>query len=136
MDHRRLQSILFNLRHRLTDNDRKRLHFYLGKVDVRRIQDHPTLSGTLNLIGSLIDQDRINNKDFNYLINALDEIHCSDAVNFLREYQKGTNQFNRSMHSLSKIMPPLRLNHSQSLRLHRGANSQTTFQVHAERVNR
>ncbi|UJR19634.1 hypothetical protein I4U23_022768 [Adineta vaga] len=123
MDHRRLHSILLNLRHRLTDNDRKRLHFYLGKDAVRRIQDHPTLTGTLNLIGSLIDKDRINNKDLSYLINALDEIYCSDAANFLREYQKRTNQFNRSIHSLSKILPPSRQNHTQLLRLHRDDDS-------------
>ncbi|UJR19376.1 hypothetical protein I4U23_022505 [Adineta vaga] len=123
MDHRRLHSILLNLRHRLTDNDRKRLHFYLGKDAVRRIQDHPTLTGTLNLIGSLIDKDRINNKDLSYLINALDEIYCSDAANFLLEYQKRTNQFNQSIHSLSKILPPSRQNHTQSLGLHRDDNS-------------
>jgi hypothetical protein len=33
---------------------------------------------------SLFDQDKINEEDFTFLINAFDEIQCLDAVKLLR----------------------------------------------------
>jgi hypothetical protein len=33
---------------------------------------------------SLFDQDKINERDFTFLINAFDEIQCIDAVKLLR----------------------------------------------------
>ncbi|UJR12209.1 hypothetical protein I4U23_016386 [Adineta vaga] len=114
MDNRRLRSIIFKLRHRLSNNDRKRLQFYLGNHILQRIQDYPTIAGTLNLIGSLLDKNDINDKDLSYLINAFDEIHCCDAANFLREY-RNQNRANPSIHNLSKSMPPLFWNHPQSI---------------------
>jgi hypothetical protein len=33
---------------------------------------------------SLFDQDKINEGDFTFLINAFDEIRCTDAVKLLR----------------------------------------------------
>jgi hypothetical protein len=84
MNTRRLRAILLNLQDRLSDNDRKRLHFFLGNDVPRRIRDDPSLSGTLCLMESLFDQDKINDEDFTFLINAFDEIQCLDAVNLLR----------------------------------------------------
>jgi len=84
MNTRRLRAILLNLQDRLSDNDRKRLHFFLGNDVPRRIRDDPSLSGTLCLMESLFDQDKINDEDFTFLIHAFDEIQCLDAVKLLR----------------------------------------------------
>jgi len=84
MDTYDLRGIILKLQDRLSDNDRKRLHFFLGDDVPRRIRDDPTLGGTLNLIESLFDQDKINAQDFTFLIKAFDEIHCMDAVKLLR----------------------------------------------------
>ena len=84
MDRAHLRGVLLNLLSRLTDDDRKRLHRYLGNEVPARIRVDPTLSGTLKLIDSLFDQDKINEKEFTFLINALDEVQCIDAAKLLR----------------------------------------------------
>jgi hypothetical protein len=84
MDNHHLRAIILKLQDRLTDNDRRRLHFFLGNDVSRRIRDDPSLSGTLCLMESLFDQDKINEQDFTFLINAFDEIQCLDAVKLLR----------------------------------------------------
>ncbi|UJR34649.1 hypothetical protein I4U23_027426 [Adineta vaga] len=125
MDNRRLRSVILNLRYRLTKDDRKRLRFYLGTDEIRRIQDHPTLAGTLNLIGSLLDQNRINDMNLTHLINALHEIHCRDAVDRLREYRNRNcaNHSNPLMHTLSEVMPVRRRHQSGPVSLHRDATN-------------
>jgi hypothetical protein len=84
MDNYRLRGTLVKLESRLSDNDRKRLHFFLGDNVPRRIRDDPSLGGTLSLMESLFDQDKINEQNFTFLINAFDEIQCIDAVKLLR----------------------------------------------------
>ncbi|CAF1493470.1 unnamed protein product [Rotaria sordida] len=86
MDSLRLRGIIVKLQDRLSNDDRKRLHFYLGNDVPRRIRDDASLSGTLSLMDSLFDQDKINEKDFTFLINAFNEIQCIDAVKLLREH--------------------------------------------------
>ncbi|UJR18964.1 hypothetical protein I4U23_022093 [Adineta vaga] len=109
MDNHRLRAIILKLQDRLSNDDRKRLHFYLGNDVPRRIRDDPTLSGTLSLMDSLFDQDKINEKDFTFLINAFDEIQCIDAMKLLREYRRHNQSDgqNQSVESLSMIMPPM-----------------------------
>ncbi|CAF1624460.1 unnamed protein product [Adineta ricciae] len=109
MDNIRLRSIILNLQDRLSNDDRKRLHFYLGHDVPRRIRDDPTLGGTLALMDSLFDQDKINEQDFTYLIKTFDEIRCFDAVKLLKDHlrQNRENNLSQSMQSLSLIMPPL-----------------------------
>jgi hypothetical protein len=84
MDNQHLRGIILKLENRLSDDDRKRLHFFLGNNVPRRIRDDPSLGGTLSLMESLFDQDKINEQDFTFLINAFDEIQCMDAVKLLR----------------------------------------------------
>ncbi|CAF3755650.1 unnamed protein product [Adineta steineri] len=109
MDNHRLRAMILKLQDRLSNDDRKRLHFYLGNDVPRRIRDDPTLSGTLSLMDSLFDQDKVNEKDFSFLINAFDEIQCIDAVKLLREHWRHiqSDAHNQSVESLSMIMPPL-----------------------------
>jgi hypothetical protein len=83
-NHHHLRSIILKLQDRLSDNDRKRLHFFLANDVPRRIRDDPTLTGTLNLMESLFDQDKISEQDFTFLIDAFRGIQCVDAVKLLR----------------------------------------------------
>jgi hypothetical protein len=84
MNNRRLRALIVRLQDRLSEDDRKRLHFFLGNDVPRRIRDDPSLGGTLSLMESLFDQDKINDDDFSFLIDAFDEIQCLDAVKLLR----------------------------------------------------
>ena len=84
MDNHHFRSILLTLQDRLSDDDRRRLHFFLGDDVPRRISDDPSLSGTLSLLESLFDQDKISAENFSFLIEAFDEIRCLDAVKLLR----------------------------------------------------
>jgi hypothetical protein len=86
MDSRYLRSILLNLQYRLSDTDRERLHFYLKNDVPRQVGDDSTLSGTLRLMQSLFDQDKINERDFTLLIDAFKQIQCFDAVNLLKGF--------------------------------------------------
>ena len=130
MDHLHLRAIILKLQDRLSDDDRRRLHFFLGNDVPRRIRDDPSLAGTLCLMESLFDQDKINEQDFTFLINAFDEIQCIDAVKLLKgkssrfipadgfirrkrrtliplEHMRRiqANEINQSVQSLISIMP-------------------------------
>ena len=90
----RLREVLVKLHDRLSDADRRRLHFYLGDDVPRRIRDDPTSCGTLSLMESLIDQNKINEKDFTYLLHAFQVIGCHDLAQNLR----GSFQLFASLH--------------------------------------
>lgn len=91
MENQQLRALILKLQDRLSDNDRIRLHFFLGNDVPRRIRDDPSLAGTLRLMDSLFDQDKINETDFSFLIHAFDQIQCSDAVKLLKGIQKKIN---------------------------------------------
>ncbi len=86
MDNHHLCSILLTLQDRLSNDDRGRLNLYLKNNVPRPIEDDLTLSGTLKLIQSFFDQDKINEKDFTLLIDAFKQIQCFDAVNLLKGF--------------------------------------------------
>ncbi|CAF3547340.1 unnamed protein product [Rotaria sp. Silwood1] len=119
-----LRVILLNLVDHLSENDRERLRFYIGPDVPRIIRDDSSFAGILRLWESLFDQDKINEEDFTYLINALDEIHCRDAVKLLRGYflflinvliffvhlehmrRMQTHGLKESLENLASIIPP------------------------------
>lgn len=82
-NHHHLRKIIIKLQDRLSDSDRHRLHFAVGDDVPRRIRDNLTLSGTLSLMESLIDQDKISEQDFTFLIDTFNDIGCFDAVKLL-----------------------------------------------------
>jgi hypothetical protein len=84
VNNRRLRALLVRLQDRLSEDDRRRFNFFLGDDVPRRFRDDPSLGGTLCIMESLFDQDKINEEDFSFLINAFDEIQCLDAVKLLR----------------------------------------------------
>ena len=84
MDEYRFRAILLKLQDRRSDSDRQRLHFLLGDVVPRRFRDDSSLGGTLSVMESLFNRDKINEKDFTFLINAFDAIQCHDAAKRLK----------------------------------------------------
>lgn len=84
MDSNQLRAIILKIEDRLSGDDRRRLHFFLGNDVPRRFRDDSSLSGTLSLMESLFDQDKINEKDFTFLINIFNQIKCFDAVKILK----------------------------------------------------
>jgi hypothetical protein len=84
MDSHRLRAIILKLQDRLSDDDRRRLHFVFRNDVPRGFRDDSSVDGTLCLMESLFDQDKINEQDFTFLINIFDEIQCLDAVKLLR----------------------------------------------------
>jgi hypothetical protein len=84
MSSHQFRGILLRLQDLLSDDDRRRFHFFLGEDVPRCIRDNPSLEGTLSLIETLFERDKISAEDFSFLIEAFDEIQCQDAAKFLR----------------------------------------------------
>ncbi len=84
MDNHRLRAIILKLQNRLSDNDRQRLHFFLANDVPRWIRDDPSMAGTLNLMESLFDQEKISEENFTFLIDVFREIQCVGAVKLLK----------------------------------------------------
>lgn len=84
MDNHDLRATILKIQDRLSEDDRKRFHFYLRNDVPRRIADDPSIGGTLDLIDSLFHQNLIDTNNFNYLIDAFYQIRCFDAVKLLQ----------------------------------------------------
>lgn len=84
MSNYRLRAVLLKMQDCLSEDDRRRLHFLFGKDIPRRIRNDQSPSGTLNLIESLFEQDKINEHNLTILINALDLIQCLRGVRLLK----------------------------------------------------
>ena len=84
MNSHQLRRILLKIQDLLSDDDRKRLHFLFGPEVPRRIRDDSSLGGTLSLLESLFDKNKISEEDFTCFIDALEAIHCPQAANLLR----------------------------------------------------
>ena len=79
-----LRSVIVKIQDRLSDDDRARLHFYIGDKVPRAIRDNMTLCGTLCLIQCLFERNYVNEDDLSMLINAFETINCIDAVKMLK----------------------------------------------------
>ena len=84
------RALLLKLQNKLTDKDRRSLHFLLGDVIPRHLRDDPTIGGTLNLLESLFDSARISEQDFGYLVRAFKEINCGDIAGRLERMFSST----------------------------------------------
>ncbi|CAF1206893.1 unnamed protein product [Adineta ricciae] len=104
-----LRAVILKVEQRLSVDDRHRLHFFLYNDVPKKYGDDLSLYGTLSIIQSLFEQDKINSNDFTFLIKTFYEIQCYDAVKLLTEHMKELqpNGLNESMRSLSIIMPPV-----------------------------
>lgn len=85
MDSLHLRTVIIKSLRQLSDDDRKRLHFYFGHVVSRRMRDDISHSGTLAVIDSLSDKGIIDRNNSAFLIDAFDGIECVDVVNRLRD---------------------------------------------------
>ena len=84
MDKNNIRATILKLVDGLSDIDRRRLHFYFG-IDVpRRISDDQSYDGTLRLIETLFDQDKIRHENLNHLIEACFGIDYHEGVKILR----------------------------------------------------
>jgi hypothetical protein len=72
--------LLLQLSNQLSDGNREGFHFIVGSIAPRRLRDDCTPPGTLRLLEFLFDCALINEQRFDYLIHALREIGCHDAV--------------------------------------------------------
>jgi hypothetical protein len=73
------RGVLLKIQELLSDEDRYRLHFLLGKDVPRYLRDDLSLSGTLRVLDSLFEKAFISDQDCDYLIQAFSEIRCEDA---------------------------------------------------------
>ncbi|UJR29627.1 hypothetical protein I4U23_017175 [Adineta vaga] len=126
MDTQRLRVILLDIQDHLSNEDRSRLHFYLGGVVPRRFRDDPSLTGTLNIMERLIEERRISEKDLTFLIDAFDQIHSFFVtkllflfvdIGHLRRIE--SKELNQSVRDISMIMPQDKLK-LQSCSLNQG----------------
>ena len=64
------RALLIKVQDLLSDGDRVRLHFLLGDDIPRNLRDNPSLNGTLSVLESFFDKDKISEQDCDYLIEA------------------------------------------------------------------
>ena len=94
MDNQYLRTTILKLLYHLSDNDRQGLHFILASHVPRRIRDDQSISGTLHLMESLFDQDKISEQNITILIQAFGAIQCVEGLKIL----KGTFHLSLSRH--------------------------------------
>ena len=83
MDKYQLRTTILKLLDRLSDHDRQRLHFLLANDVPRPIRDNASTSGTLFLMESLFDQDKLSEENFTILIDAFKAIRCGEGLKIL-----------------------------------------------------
>ncbi|CAF1601314.1 unnamed protein product, partial [Didymodactylos carnosus] len=69
-----LREVLVEISPRLSDADRSSLAFLVGDDVLRWIEPNPNHNGILDLSESLFDRGIISNKNFTYLMEALEVI--------------------------------------------------------------
>jgi hypothetical protein len=84
MDNYHLRTTILKLLDRLSDHDRQRLHFLLANDVPRPIRDNASTSGTLYLMESLFDQDKLSEENFTILIDAFKGIKCIEGLKILK----------------------------------------------------
>lgn len=99
-----LRATLLKIQDRLSNDDRKRLHFFLANEVPRTIRDDQSLGGTLNLLESLFDQAKISEENFHLLIHAFTQIRCREAVSILKGMHLFSNYYHRTTHVIIIIM--------------------------------
>ncbi|CAM4779646.1 unnamed protein product [Rotaria magnacalcarata] len=80
--------VLIKIQNSLSDSDRLQLHFLFGEDIPRRLQSNGSLETTLEVLQTLFDRLKISNKNYNYLVRALQAIQRPDCVERLLSYDK------------------------------------------------
>ena len=78
------RQLLLDILNTLSDDDRHSLHFLIGNDISRRIRENASFNGTLDLLESLFDRDKISRQHFDYLIQRFQGIGCEAAAKRLR----------------------------------------------------
>ncbi|CAF1471288.1 unnamed protein product [Adineta ricciae] len=83
----------------LSDKDRERLCFLLGKDTPEMMPENCSISETSRVLESLLEKGIISNQDYDSVIQAFTNIHCYDAVKRVKVYR--TNQACKTQRSVS-----------------------------------
>jgi hypothetical protein len=78
------QVVLLKIQNKLTDSDRKQLHFAFCEDIPRRLQENDSLDTALNELGILFDHLEISKNNYDYLAHALEAIELHDCDQRLR----------------------------------------------------
>jgi len=76
--------VLLKIQNRLTDSDRKQLHFVFGEDIPRRLQENGSLETALDALQILFDRLKISRNNYDYLVHALEAIERHDCAQRLR----------------------------------------------------
>ncbi|CAF4616300.1 unnamed protein product [Rotaria sp. Silwood1] len=77
------RALLIQVQDRLSNADRRRLHFLFSDDIPKWYNIDPSMSGTLDLLQWLIEHGKISEEDITILMKAFREINCPEAVNLL-----------------------------------------------------
>ncbi|CAF1278678.1 unnamed protein product [Rotaria sordida] len=77
------RALLVQVQDRLSDADRRRLHFLFAGDIPKWYNIHPSMSGTLDLLQWLIEHDKVSEEDITILMKAFRKINCTEAVALL-----------------------------------------------------
>lgn len=89
MDSNQLIENLFKFQTRLSIDDQQRLHAFLGKNLVQRIDEDSTLHANLSLVLSQWDHEDMKPEDIQALIKASKDIQCTDYAQHLKRKFEG-----------------------------------------------
>jgi hypothetical protein len=76
--------VLLKIQNRLTDSDRKQLHFAFGEDIPRRLRENGSLETALDALQILFDRLKISRNNYDYLVRALEAIERHDCAQRLR----------------------------------------------------
>ena len=87
--------VLIQVERRLSRSERERFLFIVAPYITRDEQKNSSTGGTLDVLQSLLEQERISPNDCSFLIDAFEKIECWTAANHLKnrnknEKEKGT----------------------------------------------
>lgn len=68
----------------INDDERHRLHFIFGDQVPRPVRENRTVNGTLTLIETLFEREKLNQNDLTTLINVFRRLKCVGAAEVLQ----------------------------------------------------
>jgi hypothetical protein len=79
----KFRAILIKIQNKLSDDDRRQLHFLFSDDIPRRLQADGSLGNSLDVLQKLFDNEKISKDNCGYIIQALQAIERPDCVQHL-----------------------------------------------------